>query len=230
MSISPTFNPVFARLGTTIFTVMSALATEHKAVNLGQGFPDLDGPESVRARAAQALMEGPNQYPPMPGVPELRQQLSAHAKRFYGLDYDWKDEVLVTSGGTEALTSAIMGLAGPGGELVLIEPTYDSYRPIAEAVGATIKTITLSPPDFRLTEAMLAAAVTPRTRVLMINSPLNPVGRVFDADELGAIARAVSESNAHVICDEVYEHLTYDGRPHTPLATFPGLRERCVRV
>ena len=230
MSISPAFNPVFARQGTTIFTVMSALAGEHKAVNLGQGFPDLDGPQSVRARAAQALMEGPNQYPPMPGMPELRQQLSAHAKRFYGLDYDWREEILVTSGGTEALTSAIMGLAGPGDEVVLIEPAYDSYRPIAEAVGAAIKTITLAPPDFRLTDSMLAAAITPRTRVVMLNSPLNPVGRVFDAEELGAVARAVVESNAYVVCDEVYEHLTYDGRPHIPLATLPGLRERVVRV
>ena len=230
MSQSPAYNPVFARQGTTIFTVMSALATEHNAVNLGQGFPDLDGPESVRARAAKALMEGPNQYPPMPGVPELRQQLSAHAKRFYGLAYDWRDEVLITSGGTEALTSAIMGLAGPGDEVVLIEPAYDSYRPIAEAIGAVIKTITLQPPDFRLTDAMLAMAITPRTRLVMVNSPLNPVGRVFDKDELGAIARAVAESNAYLICDEVYEHLTYDGRPHIPLATLPGMRERAVRV
>ena len=230
MSQSPAFNPVFARLGTTIFTVMSALATEHGAVNLGQGFPDLDGPETVRSAAAKVLMEGPNQYPPMPGVPELRQQLSAHARRFYGLEYDWRDEILVTSGGTEALSAAIMGLAGPGDEVVLIEPAYDSYRPIAEAIGAVIKTITLQPPDFRLTDAMLAMAVTPRTRLVMVNSPLNPIGRVFDKSELGAIARAVGESNAYLICDEVYEHLTYDGRPHIPLATLPGMRERAVRV
>ena len=136
MTFSPAFNPVFARQGTTIFTVMSALATEHKAVNLGQGFPDLDGPEAIRAAAAQALIEGPNQYPPMQGVPELRRALSDHARHFYELDYDWSDEVLVTSGGTEALTAAIMGLVGPGDEVVLIEPAYDSYRPIAEAVGA----------------------------------------------------------------------------------------------
>ena len=156
MSTSPAFNPVFARQGTTIFTVMSALATEHKAVNLGQGFPDLDGPESIRAAAAKVLMEGPNQYPPMPGMVELRRELSAHAKRFYALDYDWRDEVLVTSGGTEALTAAILGLVGPGDEIVLIEPAYDSYRPIAEAAGAVVKTVTLAPPDFRLTYAMLA--------------------------------------------------------------------------
>ena len=230
MTTSAAFNPVFARQGTTIFTVMSGLATEHKAVNLGQGFPDIDGPESVRAVAAKVLMEGPNQYPPMPGVPELRRALSAHAKRFYGLDYDWQDEVLVTSGGTEALTAGIMGLAGPGDEVVLIEPAYDSYRPIAEAAGATVKTITLAPPDFRLTHAMLAAAITPRTKLVMINTPLNPIGRVFDAEEMEAIARAVRESNAYVICDEVYEHLTYDGRPHISLASLPQMRERVVRV
>ncbi|HEY4274609.1 MAG TPA: aminotransferase [Rhizomicrobium sp.] len=230
MSPSSAFNPVFARQGTTIFTVMSALANEHKAVNLGQGFPDLDGPESIRATAARVLMEGPNQYPPMPGVPELRQQLAAHAKRFYALDYAWQDEVLVTSGGTEALTSAILGLAGPGDEVVLIEPAYDSYRPIAEAAGAIVKTVTLAPPSFRLTYEMLAAAVTPRTRLILINTPLNPIGRVFDAQEMAAIARALRESNAYAVCDEVYEHLTYDGRPHISLATLPGMRERSVRV
>lgn len=230
MSTSPAFNPVFARQGTTIFTVMSALATEHKAVNLGQGFPDLDGPESIRAAAAKVLMEGPNQYPPMAGMAELRRELSAHAKRFYALDYDWRDEVLVTSGGTEALTAAILGLAGPGDEIVLIEPAYDSYRPIAEAAGAVVKTVTLAPPDFRLTYAMLAAAITPRTRAVMVNTPLNPIGRVFDAEEMEAIAHALRESNAYAICDEVYEHLTYDGRPHIPLATLPGMRERVVRV
>ncbi len=230
MSLAPAFNPVFYRQGTTIFTVMSALATEHKAVNLGQGFPDLDGPESIRAEAARVLMEGPNQYPPMPGVAELRRALSDHAKHYYGLNYDWRDEVLVTSGGTEALTSAILGLAGPGDEVVLIEPAYDSYRPIAEAAGAVVKTIKLAPPDFRLTGALLAEAITPRTRVVMVNSPLNPIGRVFDTEEMTAIAWALGESNAYAICDEVYEHLTYDGRPHISLASLPQMRERVVRV
>ncbi|HEX4106055.1 MAG TPA: aminotransferase [Rhizomicrobium sp.] len=230
MNFSPAFNPVFARQGTTIFTVMSALATEHKAVNLGQGFPDLDGPEAIRAAAAQVLMEGPNQYPPMQGLPELRRALSDHARHFYKLDYDWSDEVLVTSGGTEALTAAIMALVGPGDEVVLIEPAYDSYRPIIEAAGGVAKTVTLSPPAWRLTEEALAAAVTPRTKAVMINSPLNPIGRVFDKDEMAAIARVLAKSDAVAICDEVYEHLTYDGRPHIPLATLPGMRERTVRV
>ena len=230
MTFSLAFNPVFARQGTTIFTVMSALATEHKAVNLGQGFPDLDGPEAIRAAAAQALMEGPNQYPPMQGMPELRRALSDHARHFYKLDYDWADEVLVTSGGTEALTAAIMGLVGPGDEVVLIEPAYDSYRPIVEAAGGVAKIVTLAPPAWRLTEAALAAAFTPKTKAVMINSPLNPIGRVFDAHEMAAIARVLAKSKAVAICDEVYEHLTYDGRPHIPLATLGGMRERTVRV
>lgn len=230
MTFTPAFNPVFARQGTTIFTVMSALAAEHKAVNLGQGFPDLDGPETIRAAAAKALMEGPNQYPPMQGVPELRRALSDHARHFYRLDYDWNDEVLVTSGGTEALTAAIMALAGPGDEVVLIEPAYDSYRPIVEAAGGVAKTVALSPPAWRLTEEALAAAITAKTRLVMINTPLNPIGRVFDRQEMAAIARALAKSNAIAICDEVYEHLTYDGRPHVPLATLPGMRERAVRV
>ncbi len=230
MIFSPAFNPVFARQGTTIFTVMSALAAEHKAVNLGQGFPDLDGPDAIRAAAAKALMEGPNQYPPMQGVAELRRALSDHARHFYKLDYDWADEVLVTSGGTEALSAAIMALVGPGDEVVLIEPAYDSYRPIVEAVGGVAKTVTLSPPAWRLTEEALAAAITPRTKAVMVNTPLNPIGRVFDAGEMAAIARVLAKSSAVAICDEVYEHLTYDGRPHIPLATLPGMRERTVRV
>ena len=227
---TPPLNPVFAALPTTIFTVMSALAAEHGAINLGQGFPDLDGPESIRAVAAQALADGPNQYPPMPGLAVLRRALAAHAKKFYGLDYDADGEVLVTSGGTEALTAAIMGLTGPGDELVLIEPAYDSYRPIARSIGASIRGLKLEPPDWRLTERALDQAITPRTRVVMINSPLNPAGRVFDRSELELLARAVARTDAVVICDEVYEHLTYDGRGHIPLASLPGMRERCVRI
>lgn len=230
MTFSPVFSPVFARQGTTIFTVMSALATQHKAINLGQGFPDLDGPEPIRAAAAKALMEGPNQYPPMPGLPELRRALAIHARRFYQLSYDWESEVLVTSGGTEALTAAIMGLVGPGDEVVLIEPAYDSYRPMIEAMGAVAKAVSLKPPHWRLGEDALARAVTPKTRAVMINSPLNPIGRVFDEGELAAIARVLKSSNAYAICDEVYEHLTYDGRPHVPLATLAGMGERTVRV
>jgi len=229
MPPTPDFNPVFANLPTTIFTVMSALATEHGAVNLGQGFPDEDGPQAIRAVAAKALLEGPNQYPPMRGRPELRRAIAAHAKRFYGLDFDPDVNVVVTSGATEALTACIMGLVGQGGEIVLIDPAYDSYRPIAEAVGAKIRTVALMPPHWRLTEEVLSAAVTPNTRALVINTPMNPIGRVFDREELEIIARVISRTNANVICDEVYEHLAFDGRQHIPLMTLPGMRDRVVR-
>jgi aspartate/methionine/tyrosine aminotransferase len=224
------FHPVFAALGTTIFSIMSALAVEHRAINLGQGFPDEDGPLAIRQAAAAALIDGPNQYPPTRGLPALRRAIAGHAARFYGLSLDPEHDVLVTSGGTEALTAAIMALAGPGSEVVLIEPAYDSYRPIAEAVGASIRTVRLAPPEWRLTEAALAAAVTPRTRAILVNSPLNPVGRVFDAQELDALARVIAGSHATVICDDVYEHLVFDGRPYQPLVTRPGLAGRVVRI
>lgn len=224
------FNPVFASLGTTIFTVMSALAAEHHAINLGQGFPDEDGPLSIRQAAGRALIEGPNQYPPTHGTIDLRRAIASHAQRFYDLSFDPEREVLVTSGGTEALTASIMALTGPGDEVVLIEPAYDSYRPIAEAAGATIRTVTLEPPRWRLTEEALSAAVTPKTRAILINTPLNPIGRVFDDAELDAVARVLARSNAVAICDEVYEHLVFDDRPFQPLVKRPNMADRVVRI
>jgi aspartate/methionine/tyrosine aminotransferase len=228
--MASSFNPVFAGQPTTIFTIMSALATEQGAINLGQGFPDEDGPRAIREAAARALIEGPNQYPPMKGVAPLRRAIAAHAKRFHGLDYDAETGVLVTSGGTEALTASIMALAGPGDEVVLIEPSYDSYRPIAEAAGAVVKSVKLAPPDWRLTEEALRAAVSERTRLIMINSPLNPVGRVLTREELGAVARVMAGTNIRAVCDEVYEHLTFDGRAHVPLASFAAVKDQVVRV
>ena len=223
-------NPIYTALPTTIFTVMSGLAREMGAINLGQGFPDEDGPRSIRDAAAKALIEGPNQYPPTRGRIELRRAIAAHAKRFYGMSFNPDMDVLVTSGGTEALTASIMGLVGPGDEIVLIEPAYDSYGPMAVASGAIVKSVKLSPPDWRLTEEALAAAFTPKTRVLMLNTPLNPIGRVFDREELEIIAMVLRGSQAVAICDEVYEHLVFDGKPHVPLMTLPGMAERVVRV
>jgi N-succinyldiaminopimelate aminotransferase len=223
-------NPVFSRLPTTIFTVMSALAAEHRAINLGQGFPDEDGPLAVREAAAAALRDGPNQYPPTRGMAVLREAIAAHAKRFYALEFDPERNVLVTSGGTEALTASILAMAGQGGEVVVIEPAYDSYRPIALAAGARVRSLRLVPPDWRLDEAELAAAFTPETRVLMLNTPLNPIGRTFDEQELAGVARVLARSGAVAICDEVYEHLVFDGRVHRPLIGFPGMAERVVRV
>lgn len=223
-------NPTFSGLGTTIFSVMSGLAVQHGAINLGQGFPDTDGPMEVRERAAQALREGPNQYPPMPGLEVLRQALSAHARRFYGLTYDWRTEVVVTSGGTEALTASIMAVVKPGDEVIIFEPAYDSYRPIIEAVGGIARPVRLAGPDWKLTREMLAAVFGPRTQAVVLNSPMNPAGKVFSAEELALLADFARQHDTIMICDEVYEHLTYDGVRHAPLATLPGMRERCLRI
>lgn len=223
-------NSVIESLGTTIFTTMSALATEHDAINLGQGFPEDDGPDDIRAFAAQATMEGPNQYPPMAGLPELRQAVADNNHRFYGLAVDWQSEVLVTSGATEAITDCILALAEPGDEVVLIEPYYDSYLPIIRLAGAIPKFVRLHAPDWGLDEDELRAAMGPQTKALVINSPMNPTGKVFSRTELEMIAAVAQEFDAYVICDEVYEHLVFTGHQHTPLMTLPNMRERCVRV
>jgi N-succinyldiaminopimelate aminotransferase len=223
-------NPVFSSLPTSIFQHMTMLALKHEALNLGQGFPDQDGPISLREAAAKQLIDGPNQYPPSKGLLSLRQAVSAHASSFYGLSFDPEDEVLITSGGTEAITGALMAMAGAGDEVVMIEPTYDSYRPMAEAAGAIVKAVKLKPPAWRLEEADLRAVIGPKTRAILINSPHNPAGRAFSRQELEMLARVVMETDAVVICDEVYEHLVYDGKPHIPLATLPGMRARCLKI
>ncbi|MBI1261860.1 MAG: aminotransferase [Rhizobiales bacterium] len=223
-------NKVFAGLGTTIFTVMSALAMAHEAINLGQGFPDDEGPDDIRAAAAKAIVEGPNQYPPMMGLPVLRQAVAAANKRFYGLDVDWQREVLVTSGATEALADCLLALLEPGDEAIILDPSYDSYRPIIEAAGAKAVAVALTPPDWTLPMEALEKAFSPRTKLLLINSPMNPTGRVFSREELTALAGLVQHHDAYVVCDEVYEHLVFSGHSHIPLMTLPGMRERCLRV
>jgi aspartate/methionine/tyrosine aminotransferase len=223
-------NPVFSRLPTSIFQHMTGLALKHEAINLGQGFPDQDGPLSLREVAARQLIEGPNQYPPSRGLLTLRQAVSAHARKFYGLEYDPEDEVVITSGGTEAVTGALMAMAGVGDEVVMIEPTYDSYRPMAEGAGAIVWAVQLGAPGWRLTEQALRAAIGPKTRAILINSPHNPAGRAFSREELEMLAKVVSETEAVVICDEVYEHLVFDGKPHIPLATLPGMRDRVLKI
>ena len=228
-AMSRPLNPVFAGVPTTIFTHMSVLAVAHGAVNLGQGFPDTDGPLGVREAAARALVEGPNQYALMRGLPALRTAIAAHAAARYGLGYDPETEIVVTCGATEAIVAALFAVARPGGEVVLVEPTYDSYRPIAEAAGLTVKSVVLSPPDWGLTEAALNAAITERTAAILINSPQNPIGRVLTREELESVAQAAVRTDAVVICDEAYEHLAYEA-PHIPLATLPGMRERCLRI
>src|SRR5690349_10503209 len=171
-------NPIYTGLPTTIFEVMSRLAIEQKAINLGQGFPDVDGPEDVRRFAAEALLTGPNQYPPMMGVPELRQAVAESARRFYGLDVDWRSEVLVTSGATEAIADCLMAVTEPGDEVVVFEPLYDSYLPMLRRAGAIPRFVRLSPPEWRLDPAALAAAFGPKTKAVLLNNPMNPAAKV----------------------------------------------------
>lgn len=223
-------NPVYTGLPTTIFEVMSRLAIEHKSINLGQGFPDVDGPEDVRRFAADALMAGPNQYPPMMGVPELRQAVAEANRRFYGLDVDWKSEVLVTSGATEALSDIITAVIEPGDDVVLIEPLYDCYLPLVRRAGGIPRLVRITPPEWRLDLAALEAAFSPRTKAILINNPMNPAAKVFTREELEAIAALCVRFDAYAICDEVYEHILFDGRAHIPLMTLPGMRERAIRI
>ena len=223
-------NSVLSGFGTTVFEVMSRLAIEHKTINLGQGFPDEEGPDSVKRMVDTATREYPNQYPPMMGIPELRQAVAAHNKRFYDLDVDWQTEVMVTSGATEALAASILALVEPGDEVVLFEPLYDSYLPMVQRAGAVAKVVPLSPPDWALPREALTAAFSDKTKFVLMNSPNNPTGKVFTADELGFMAGLLEKHDAYAICDEVYEHLIFDDRQHIPLITLPGMRERCVRI
>jgi aspartate/methionine/tyrosine aminotransferase len=223
-------NALLSSIGTTVFTVMSALASQHGAINLGQGFPDTDGPADILQAAADALRDGRNQYPPMTGVPELRHAVAAANRRFYGLEVDPDREVVVTSGATEAITACLMALLNPGDEVVLIEPLYDTYLPVVRMLGAVPRLVRLTPPKWELPRAELAAAFGPKTKAILLNTPMNPTGKVFTAAELAFIADLLQRHDAYAVCDEVYEHLTYDGWRHIPLMTLPGMRERCLRI
>ncbi|MEU9345532.1 pyridoxal phosphate-dependent aminotransferase [Streptomyces sp. NPDC048278] len=229
----PLLNRRLAEFGTTIFAEMSALALRTGSINLGQGFPDTDGPEEVREAAVRALREGRgNQYPPGPGVPELRTAIAAHQERRYGLSYDPDAEVLVTAGATEAIAAALLALVEPGDEVVALEPYYDSYAASIAMAGGTRVPVTLRPDAgaFRLDLDELRAAVTPRTRLLLVNTPHNPTGTVLTRAELTAIAELAVERDLLVVTDEVYEHLVYDEAEHVPLATLPGMRGRTVTI
>ena len=223
-------NSILSSYGVTVFETMSRLAIETGAINLGQGFPDDNGPEALRQLAADAVMEGPNQYPPMLGIPELRQAVAAHNKRFYGLDVDWQTEVMVTSGATEALADCLLALIEPGDEVVLIEPLYDSYLPMVRRAGGIPKLVRVAPPEWELPRDALAAAISDKTKLILFNSPQNPAAKVYALDELQFIADLVEKYDAYAVCDEVYEHIVFDGAGHIPLMTLPGMRERCVRI
>ncbi|MBI09781.1 MAG: aminotransferase [Rhodospirillaceae bacterium] len=223
-------NTILSGYGTTVFEAMSRLAIEYQSINLGQGFPDEDGPEDVRQAAADALMEGPNQYPPMLGIPELRQAVAAHGQHHYGLDVDWQTEVMVASGATEVLTGCMLGLIEPGDEVVLIEPLYDCYLPIIRRAGGVPKMVRIEPPDWTLPREALRAAFTAKTKLILLNNPMNPAAKVFTHDELTFIAELVVAHDAYAVCDEVYEHIAFDGRGHTPLITLPGMRDRAIKI
>ncbi len=223
-------NQFLAASGTTIFTVMSALAAEHGAINLGQGFPDTEGPADIVRVAADALLDGRNQYAPLTGLPELRQAVAAANRRFWGLAIDPDAGVLVTSGATEALLVCLTALLNPGDEVVVIEPLFDTYLPVIRLLGAIPKLVRLQAPDWRLDRAELAAAFGPRTKALLLNSPHNPTGKVFTREELGAIADLLQQHDAFAICDEVYEHLVFAPARHIPLMALPGMASRCLRI
>ncbi|MGW1915571.1 pyridoxal phosphate-dependent aminotransferase [Streptomyces sp. NPDC002076] len=235
-SARPHLNRRLAEFGTTIFAEMSALAVATGSINLGQGFPDTDGPEEVREAAVRALRDGRgNQYPPGPGIPELRTAIAAHQLRRYGLSYDPDTEVLVTAGATEAIAAALLALVEPGDEVVALEPYYDSYAASIAMAGGTRVPVTLRPhfeqgASFRLDLDELRAAVTDRTRLLLINTPHNPTGTVLTRAELAAIAELAVERDLLVVTDEVYEHLVFGDTGHLPLASFPGMRERTVTI
>jgi N-succinyldiaminopimelate aminotransferase len=216
--------------GTTIFAEMSALATATGSVNLGQGFPDTDGPREVLDAAIAAINGGLNQYPPGPGMLVLREAIAAHQQRFYGMDYDPNSEVLVTAGATEALAGALIALLDTGDEVVVLEPMFDSYAPCIAMAGAVAKPVTLRPPQYGFDPDELRAAITPKTKLILFNSPHNPTGRVFTRDEVQLIADLALEHDLLVLTDEVYEHLVFDGAEHVALAAVPGMRERTLVI
>jgi len=223
-------NRIFADLPNTIFDVMSQAARDLNAINLGQGFPEDPGPLDVREKAADAVLNGYNQYPSMMGIPELRQAIATHYAHWHNLQLDPMSEVMVTSGATEALTGSILGLVQPGDEVLLFQPMYDSYVPIIRLAGGIPKFLRLEPPHWRLPEEAIRAAITPKTRYVILNNPLNPAAVVYPREDLEMLGRICQEHNLIAICDEVWEHVVFDGREHIPLIAIPGMRDRTVKI
>ena len=222
-------NPVFANLPTSIFEAMSMAARERGAVNLGQGFPDFGWPEDVVAKAAAALTGAASQYPPMRGLPELREAVAAHYNHHQGLALS-PEHVIVTSGATEAIAASLLALIAPGDEVVLFQPLYDAYLPLVLRAGGVPRLVRLTPPEWRITADALAAAFSPNTRLVIFNNPHNPTARAFDAEELALLARFCVDHDAIAVSDEVWEHLMFDGRTHLPLCALPGMAERTVKI
>jgi N-succinyldiaminopimelate aminotransferase len=221
---------IFSHLPTTIFEEMSGLARDLGALNLGQGFPDDPGPEAVRAKAADAVLNGYNQYPPMVGLPELRQAVAGHYCRTQGLDLDWASEITITSGATEALAATFLGLIEPGDEVVVFQPVYDAYLPLIRRAGGVAKLVRLSPPHWRFDRKMLEAAFSDRTRFVVLNNPINPAGLVLPEADLALLAEFCVRHDVTAICDEVWEQVVFGAAVHRPLMAFPGMRERSVKI
>jgi len=224
------FNPVFSARPKSIFPTMSALARKHDAINLGQGFPDEDGPAAILKIAADAIIEGPNQYTPVEGMPELREAIARDNKRFYNLDINPQTETLVVSGATEGLAAAFFGFLKSGDEVIVFAPFYECYAPQIEAAGGVVKVVDLAPPNWRIVADDLNAAIGPRTKLVVVNSPHNPLGKVVSLEELQIVAEACRTHDLIAVCDEVYEHLIFEGISHTPLMTLPGMFERSIRI
>ena len=223
-------NPTFATLPTTVFEEMSGLARRTGAINLGQGFPDDPGPPAIRAKAADAVLNGDNQYPPMSGLPDLRQAVARHYGRTQGLDLDWASEVTVTSGATEALAATFLGLIEPGDEVVVFQPFYDAYLPLIRRAGGVPRLVRLAPPHWRFTREMVEAAITPATRFVVLNNPINPTGTVLPDEDLGLLAQLCVAHDLIAICDEVWEQVVFDKAAHRPLMACPGMRGRTVKI
>jgi aspartate/methionine/tyrosine aminotransferase len=223
-------NRAFVDRPTTIFDVMSRAAVQYGAVNLGQGFPDADGPEDIRRAAAEAVMNGPNQYPPMRGLPLLREAIAEHYGRIQGIALNPETEVVVTSGATEALAASLLSLLAPGDEVVVLEPAYDAYLPLIERAGAIPVAVRLEPPHFELTEAALAAAFSDKTKAVVLNTPCNPSTRLYGPDQLELLARFCIRHDVVAVSDEVWEHVVFDGRKSVSMLSIPGMRERTIKI
>jgi N-succinyldiaminopimelate aminotransferase len=223
-------NPIYEALPTTIFSVMSGLAKELGAINLGQGFPDAPGPLAIRQRAAEAVLHGDNQYPPMPGLPALREAVARHYGRRQGLTLDWASEVTITSGATEALACAFLALIEPGDEVVLFQPLYDAYAPMVRRAGGVPRLARLKPPHWRFDRADLEAVFSDRTALVVLNNPLNPTATVCSEADLALLAEFCVRFDAVAICDEVWEAVVFDQAVHRPLIAQPGMRDRCVKI
>jgi len=223
-------NRVFADLPVTVFEAMSQLARDNDAINLGQGFPDDPGPEDIRRAAADAVLNGYNQYPSMMGIPELRQAIATHYAHWHGVSLDPMTEVMVTSGATEALASAILSVVEPGDEVIVFQPVYDSYLPIIRQAGGIPRLVRLEPPHWRITEDALRKVFSHKTRAIIFNNPLNPAAVVYPREDLELLARFCQEFDAVAICDEVWEHVIFDGLSHIPLIAVDGMRDRCIKI